>query len=268
MVSNMSIVKRIWQTYNAQGLSGVFYLFKDKVIPYRVKPINNIDLYLKYFAGKKGIEIGGPSGIFCNEIPVYPAIEVLDGCNFSNQTVWEGTINEGNNYNYYKNKKGYQYICEASELTLILDEKYDFLVASHCLEHCANPILTIKEWLRVVKKGGAILLVLPDRKYTFDHNRPVTTFNHLLSDMENKVDEKDLTHLPEILELHDLNMDQAAGTIEDFKNRSLNNYKNRCLHHHVFDFKLLEKIYLHFNIKVINCTFVRPYHQVILGIKQ
>ena len=251
-----------------KGLAGINRLWQVKPELKKVSSVPEIDLYLDYFNGKNGIEIGGPSAIFSNGLPIYQVINSLDGCNFSKQTVWEGSIIEGENFNYFENKKGHQYICEASNLKTIPNENYDFLIASHCLEHCANTLLTIKEWLRVVKKGGALLLILPDRKYTFDHNRHVTTFEHLKDDLKNEIDESDLTHLTEILELHDLSLDLPAGTIEQFKNRSLDNYKNRCLHHHVFDYVLLKKIYKYYNIKILNIAFEKPNHLIILGIKK
>jgi SAM-dependent methyltransferase len=264
----MSILKRILKTYKSKGLYGVKYLVLNRISSRKSTTVKKKDLFLNYFTGKKGIEIGGPSDIFSKEIPIYQVIDTLDGCNFSTQTVWEGNIEEGENFNYFENKKGFQYICEASNLALIPSEKYDFLIASHCLEHCANTLKTMKEWLRVVKKGGCVLLILPDKRYTFDHNRSVTAFEHFKDDLKNDINEKDLTHLTEILKLHDLKMDSPAGSEEQFKKRSLDNYKNRCLHHHIFDFKLLQNIYFHFNIKIVNMTFVEPYHQIILGIKQ
>lgn len=264
----MPIIKTIIKTYRAKGIFGIRELMSNKFFPNKLKSIKKIDLYLKLFNGKKGIEIGGPSAIFSKEIPIYQVVKSLDGCNFSSKTIWEGNIREGENFNYFENRKGYQYICEASNLETIPNEKYDFLIASHCLEHCANTLKAVKEWLRVIKKGGVILLILPERRYTFDHNRPVTTFEHLKDDLKNEINESDLTHLSEILKLHDLSMDLPAGTIEQFKNRSIENYNNRCLHHHVFDFKLLKNIFEHFNIKIIDMTFVKPYHQIILGIKQ
>jgi hypothetical protein len=36
--------------------------------------------------------------------------------------------------------------------------------------------------------------------------------------------EDDLTHLPEILELHDPTRDKSAGTPEQFRRQCLNNY--------------------------------------------
>ncbi len=172
---------------------------------------------LPFFKNKKGIEIGGPSVIFSSELPLYSVAETIDGCNFSNYTVWEGSIVEGRNFEYYPNKKGYQYIAEASDLKNIQSEKYDFLLASHCLEHCANSLKTVKERLRVIKPGGCLLLILPDRRFSFDHKRNITSFEHLLSDYWNNVDEKDLTHLNEILEFHDLAMDKPAGSLEKFR---------------------------------------------------
>lgn len=267
-IITMSKIQTLLKIYKTKGFYGIKNLLKDKFFPDSMKPIKKMNLYLKFFADKKGIEIGGPSAIFSDEIPIYQAIVSLDGCNFGSQTIWEGNIVEGDSYNYFEKKKGFQYICEASNLATIPNENYDFLIASHCLEHCANTLKTVKEWLRVVKKGGAILLILPEKRFTFDQNRPVTTFEHLLQDFENDVDESDLTHLEEIIKLHDLNRDLAAGTKEHFKKRSVANYENRCLHHHIFDFELLHNIFNYYDIKIINTTFAKPYHQIILGIKK
>ncbi|MCF8321919.1 MAG: class I SAM-dependent methyltransferase [Flavobacterium sp.] len=264
----MPKIKSLLNTFLSKGIFGVLQLVQHKVFLQKITTIQNKDAYLNYFAGKKGIEIGGPSVVFSIVIPVYQVAEALDGCNFSSETIWEGSIAEGENFNYFENKKGFQYICEASNLATVPSEKYDFLVASHCLEHCANTLKTVKEWLRVVRKGGAILLILPDKRYTFDQNRPITSFEHLLDDLKKDIGETDMTHLDEILELHDLSRDLAAGTERQFKERSLSNHENRCLHHHVFDFELLRKIYKYNNLKVVDTSFESPNHQIILGIKQ
>ena len=189
----------------------------------------------------------------------------LDGCNFSNITIWEGNIESGEKYNYYKNKNGVQYISEATDLSLIPNSKYDFIISSNCLEHVANPLKAIEEWIRVVKKGGLLLLVLPNKEYCFDHNRSVTEFSHLLKDYENNITENDLTHLDEILNLHDLKMDKPAGSLEQFRERSLKNFENRALHHHVFDINLLKEIFSYFKLEVL-LTYENNEH-IILGKK-
>jgi SAM-dependent methyltransferase len=224
--------------------------------------------YRYAFDGKNGLEIGGPSDFFSSEIlPIYEWAEKVDGCNFSNNTIWEGTI-DTNRYNYFPEKSGRQYIMEGTDLSEIENDRYDFLLSSHNLEHIANPLKALKEWIRVIKPGGFILLILPDKRFTFDHNRPYTTFPHLLSDFESAKDEHDLTHLSEILELHDLKLDPGAGKdFNVFKKRCENNFEVRGLHHHVFSFDLLEKSLLHFNLNVISKYDVPPYHKIIIAQK-
>jgi SAM-dependent methyltransferase len=209
----MSKLKLILETYKLKGLYGIKRLITKKYFAEKVKPIKDFKKY------KVGIEIGGLSKIFNNEIPIYPIVKNVDGCNFSSQTIWEGQVQEGNNYNFFNSKNGSQYICEANDLSRIPSEKYDFIISSHCLEHCANTLKTVNEWLRVIKKEGVILLVLPDKRYTFDRKRPVTKFIHLLDDYTNEVNENDLTHLLEILKSHDLSLDKAAGSMDQFKKR-------------------------------------------------
>jgi hypothetical protein len=54
-----------------------------------------------------------------------------------------------------------------------------------------------------LKNNGILLFVLPQKEGTFDHKRSVTTIKHLIEDFENDIDEDYLSHLPEILKLHD-----------------------------------------------------------------
>ncbi|MDB5022938.1 MAG: hypothetical protein JWP78_693 [Mucilaginibacter sp.] len=63
--------------------------------------------------------------------------------------------------------------------------------------------------------------------------------------------EDDLTHVEEILSLHDRDMDAGLIEKDQFPARCLNNINNRCLHHHVFDIGLLKKIYAYLNLEVI-----------------
>ncbi|HUR21915.1 MAG TPA: glycosyltransferase [Vicinamibacterales bacterium] len=67
-------------------------------------------------------------------------------------------------------------------LTAIADASQDFVIASHFLEHCQDPIGTIEAMLRVVRPGGILYVAVPDKRFTFDRNRPVTTLDHLLRD--------------------------------------------------------------------------------------
>ena len=41
------------------------------------------------------------------------------------------------------------------------NESFDRLIATHVLEHIPNPVKVLREWDRVVKKGGILSIVLP-----------------------------------------------------------------------------------------------------------
>lgn len=64
------------------------------------------------------------------------------------------------------------------------DKSADFLIASHMLEHADDPIKALKNWSRVVKPGGHILVIVPDRRFNDDRNRELTSFQHLVRDHE------------------------------------------------------------------------------------
>ncbi len=216
------------------------------------------------FRGKNGIEIGGPSEVFKTLVPIYPMAKKIDGVNFSEKTLWDSRRAGKNSYLYFDNKKGDQYTLEASDLACISRNSYDFLLASHCLEHVANPIKTVKEWARVVKPGGFMVIIVPNKELCFDHNRDIVSFEHLFSDYVNDVGEDDLTHLDEILDKHDLSMDLPAGTKEQFKERSLQNFSNRGLHHHVFSKNTIEEIFSFLGITLEN-SFIDGINIVCIG---
>ncbi len=192
-------------------------------------------LYLPFVAGKSGIEIGGPSRVFQpgRALPVYRQIGTLDNCDFSKSTVW-AKHSEDFFFNPEK-APGKTFFCDGSALDPVPGSSYDVVLSAHNLEHFANPVKALKEWWRVLKPNGALVLVLPDYRKTFDHRREPTAVDHMFRDYEQNTGEEDLTHLPEILARHDLQRDPGAGSREAFQQRAQDNFSNRCMHHHVFD---------------------------------
>ena len=99
-----------------------------------------------------------------------------------------------------------------------------------------------------------MIIVVPNKESIFDHRRSVTPFKHLLEDYNNKTTEDDLTHLDEILELHDLSRDPLAGNFDNFKRRSLDNFKNRTLHHHVFNLETMSQMMEYLGLRCVQKT--------------
>jgi len=57
---------------------------------------------------------------------------------------------------------------------------FDFVVASHVMEHVPNPVGWLNELLSVTKVGGKIALFLPSRRFNVDCYRNETTFGELV----------------------------------------------------------------------------------------
>ncbi|MBQ9480097.1 MAG: class I SAM-dependent methyltransferase, partial [Selenomonadaceae bacterium] len=52
---------------------------------------------------------------------------------------------------------------DAQYLSGIEDESFDFAYSSHCLEHMYDVRVALKNWFRVVRRGGYLLLAIPHR---------------------------------------------------------------------------------------------------------
>jgi SAM-dependent methyltransferase len=194
---------------------------------------------------KVGVEIGGPSS---TGETLYKNARTMDNVIFSKNTMWS---NHTDVYHYYQDKTGNVIVNDAVNILLVQDESYNFLFSSHSLEHIANPLKAIKEWLRIIKNGGYIIIVVPEKSCCFDHRRDYSKFSTLLSQYEKDVGEDDLSTLPEILSKHDLSLDLPAGDLGNFTRRSLDNFNNRGLHHYVYNDELLIEICNYFKATFI-----------------
>lgn len=264
------MIGKMYRIFRSRGIAVLAFAVRVRLESLIAGEAKSFKAYTHYFAGKEGIEIGGPSrslsanGLF----PVYPLVASLDNCTFGDVTVWEGRIQEGRTFRFVADKAaGMQYLCEATDMKCFQSAVYDFVLASHVLEHIANPILALNEWKRLLRGRGALVLLLPDRTRTFDHRRPVTTMAHLIDDFATGKAEDDLTHLPEILALHDRVRDPDSGGAESFRMRSQDNFHNRCLHHHVFDLPLAKTLAEYVGLKVVAAETIRPHHILLVAEK-
>src|ERR1700746_1334791 len=51
---------------------------------------------------------------------------------------------------------------DALYMTGVPGEGYDFVYSSHCLEHMRDVKLALTNWLRILKPGGILYVVVPD----------------------------------------------------------------------------------------------------------
>ena len=216
---------------------------------------------------RRGLEIGGPSAIFGRDgaLPLYPLLDRLDNCDFAQETVWHGDAPEGARFTYDEHRSpGWRFIRDATSLAGIEDASYDVVLASHTLEHIANPLRALAEWKRVGREGH-LVLVLPHLENTFDHRRPVTTLEHIEGDFASSTPEDDPTHVGEFIELCDLGRVPDRLTREEFEQRTLDHMANRTVHHHVFDTELAVRLLDRAGYQLVWVETALPFHIVLVA---
>ena len=57
-------------------------------------------------------------------------------------------------------------LAEADDLHMIADNSVDEIYASHMLEHLPYGNTALQEWLRVLKPGGMLTVIVPDWMFT------------------------------------------------------------------------------------------------------
>jgi hypothetical protein len=88
---------------------------------------------------------------------------------------------------------------DVDRLGPLADQSQDFVICSHVLEHLAEPLGFVDEIHRVLRPGGVALILLPDRRATFDSRRASTPLAHLVAEHASGVTEVDDEHLLEFL---------------------------------------------------------------------
>ena len=68
-----------------------------RLLPLRAKMLQQA---LRGTRGRIGLEIGGPSKVFCDggPLPIYSTAGRVDNVNFANETPWESNLRDGGDY--------------------------------------------------------------------------------------------------------------------------------------------------------------------------
>ena len=57
---------------------------------------------------------------------------------------------------------------------------FDYVIASHLIEHIPDPVTWLLDVAAVLRPGGILSLVIPDKRFTFDVNRRTTEISDLV----------------------------------------------------------------------------------------
>ncbi len=157
----------------------------------------------RYFVGE-GIDIGGAPDPLGQYMSIFP---MMRSCR-----VWD--LADG----------------DAQYMAGVLDSSFDFIHSSHCLEHMVDPRVALRNWLRILRPGGYLIITVPDEdlyeqgiwpsQYNSDHKWSFT-IHKSKSSMPKSVNVTDLISefsdeiIPEKLVLQrDFFRDEYAGKID------------------------------------------------------
>jgi SAM-dependent methyltransferase len=116
-------------------------------------------------------------------------------------------------------------------LEKIEDGSLDFIIANHFIEHTENPIGTIRNHLRKLKVNGSLFYAIPNKIKTFDRDRAVTSFDHLVKDdFEGPIVSRFAHHKEWVEKVLKLNESEEISRII-FSNIS----SQYSIHYHVWD---------------------------------
>jgi len=89
----------------------------------------------RYFVGQ-GIDIGGKPDPLAQYVGIFPRMQSV--------RTWD--LKDG----------------DAQCMQGVADNTFDFLHASHSLEHMRDPLEALGNWVRIVKPGGFLIITVPD----------------------------------------------------------------------------------------------------------
>lgn len=111
-------------------------------------------------------------------------------------------------------------------------DRFDFVIANHVIEHLANPMGLVDDMFWIVKPGGMVVISAPDKRFTFDRERNLTGFEHLVEDFVDECKDAPDEHY---LDFIDKVLPEGKGLDGEELQRLLSLVRQRREHVHVWD---------------------------------
>ena len=148
------------------GHPPVFALRHPRRVLNNRRTVRHSALVHRWLAGLKGIEIGGAAH---NDFHV-------DAVNVDRSAALDTVYKEHERHECGR-AMPVDVVAPGHDLPFAAGS-FDFVLASHVIEHFPDPIRALAEWRRVARRY--IVLVVPHRDRTFDRERPLTPLAELV----------------------------------------------------------------------------------------
>lgn len=71
------------------------------------------------------------------------------------------------------------YVSKTGDLAIVSDQ-FDVVYSAHCIEHTPDLLAHLAHLERILHRGGRYMITIPDKRFTFDHFRPLTEIHEVL----------------------------------------------------------------------------------------
>jgi len=165
---------------------------------------------------------------------------------------------------------GKTFIRDGSTLVGIPNNSYDFAMGSHYLEHLINPLQALYSLSRVLKQGGVIILILPQKEHCFDDKRNRGSMEDMVFRFLHNISESDMNfaHVEQATLQSNLARDLPAKNYGYFIGRSMQNNELRGIHQFVYDLELLGKLLNIMGFDQVFSGVQSGLHQYVVGRKR
>lgn len=79
------------------------------------------------------------------------------------------------------------YVIGSRSISEVVDQKVDYVVASHVIEHLPNLFGWLRDLTKILSTNGNLFLVVPDYRFTFDMMRPLSSLGELIENDRNQL---------------------------------------------------------------------------------
>jgi SAM-dependent methyltransferase len=144
------------------------------------------------------------------------------------------------------------FVTDLEAMAGIDNASQDFVIANHVLEHVQDPLRALRSLARVLRPGGIAYLALPDKRFTFDKERRVTSLEHLVRDHIEGPEDSLLEHYEEWVRC----VDGLSG-VEYNARVALMMQQRSNIHFHVWDYSAMLELF----------SFVARENDIGLGVE-
>jgi len=79
------------------------------------------------------------------------------------------------------------YVLGKHSISEIVTQKFNYVVASHVIEHLPNLFGWLRDLAKILETNGELFLVVPDHHFTFDMKRPLSSLGELIENDRNQI---------------------------------------------------------------------------------